>query len=89
MNTDTPKRERTLRHALLTDLSHTPRGYMQPQEALAASARLAVCPEPDDAELSAAFRRLEAEAHIHCEVDALGIKRWCITPLGRAALAES
>lgn len=89
MNTDSPKRAHTLRRTLLTDLSHTPRGYMQPQEALAASARLAVCPEPDAGEIDESLRRLEAEALIHCEVDALGVKRWSITTAGRAALADS
>lgn len=86
--TDQKKRERTVRRTLLEDLSHTPRGYMQPQEALAASCRLAVCPPPAEAELDAAFARLEADALIHCEVDAMGVKRWSITSLGRAALAD-
>lgn len=88
MNMDAKKRERTLRRTLLEDLGNTPRGYMQPQEALEGSARLAVCPEPGTGEIDNALRRLEAEAMIHCEVDALGVKRWCITPLGRAALAD-
>ena len=87
--TNTKKRESTVRRTLLEDLSNTPRGYMQPQEALEASARLAVCPPPTDEEFDVAFRRLEADAMIHCEVDALGVKRWCITGIGRAALAES
>ena len=82
------QRDRIIRHRLLEDLSNTPRGYMQPQEALEASARLSVCPAPTDAEFDGAFRRLEADALVHCEVDAWGVKRWRITPLGRAALAE-
>ncbi len=82
------KRERTIRHALLEDLSHTPRGYMQPQEALVASCRLAVCPPPAEVELDTAFARLEADGLIHCEVDVLGVKRWSITASGRAALAD-
>ncbi|MBQ3143363.1 MAG: hypothetical protein IJB89_02490 [Akkermansia sp.] len=85
---DTKKRERTVRRALLEDLANTPRGYMQPQEALVASCRLAVCPPPAEAELDAAFARLEADGLIHCEVDVLGVKRWCITASGRAALAD-
>lgn len=85
---DPKKRARTLRRSLLEDLSNTPRGYLQPQEALEASARLSVCPPPTDGEFSDAFNRLEADALIHCEVDALGVKRWCITGVGRAALAE-
>ena len=86
--TNQKKRERTIRRTLLEDLSHTPRGYMQPQEALVASCRLAVCPPPEAHEFEAAFRRMEADALIHCEVDAMGVKRWCITSIGRAALAE-
>lgn len=86
--TDQKKRERTIRRTLLEDLSNTPRGYMQPQEALEASASLAVCPPPTDAEFDSAFRRLEADALIHCEIDAMGVKRWSITGVGRAALAE-
>lgn len=86
--TDQKKRERTIRRTLLEDLSHTPRGYMQPQEALEGSARLAVCPPPTAGEFDSAFRRLEADAMIHCEIDAMGVKRWCITGVGRAALAE-
>ena len=86
--TDQKKRERTIRRTLLEDLSNTPRGYLQPQEALEGSARLAVCPPPTSAEFDSAFRRLEADDLIHCEVDAMGVKRWCITGVGRAALAE-
>lgn len=86
--TEQKKRERTIRRTLLEDLSNTPRGYLQPQEALEGSARLAVCPPPTSAEFDSAFRRLEADALIHCEVDAMGVKRWCITGVGRAALAE-
>ena len=86
--TTNKKRERSVRLALLEDLSHTPRGYMQPQEALEASARLSVCPPPEAHEFEAAFRRLEADSLIHCEVDAMGVKRWCITGVGRATLAE-
>ena len=82
------KRESTIRRTLLEDLANTPRGYLQPQEALEGSARLAVCPPPTSAEFDSAFRRLEADALIHCEVDAMGVKRWCITGVGRAALAE-
>ena len=66
----------------------TRRGLGGPQEALEGSARLAVCPPPTDAEFDSAFRRLEADALIHCEIDAMGVKRWCITSVGRAALAE-
>lgn len=86
--TDQKKRERTIWRTLLEDLSNTPRGYMQPQEALEGSARLAVCPPPTAAEFDSAFRRLEAEAMIHLEIDAMGVKRWCITGVGRAALAD-
>ena len=85
---DQKKRERTIRRTLLEDLSNTPRGYMQPQEALEGSARLSVCPPPTAGEFESAFRRMEADALIHCEVDAMGVKRWCITGVGRAALAE-
>lgn len=86
--TDQKKRESTIRRTLLEDLANTPRGYLQPQEALEGSARLAVCPPPTSAEFDSAFRRLEADALIHCEVDAMGVKRWSITAIGRAALAD-
>ena len=86
--TDQKKRESTKRRTLLEDLANTPRGYLLPQEALEGSARLAVCPPPTDAEFDSAFRRLEADDLIHCEIDAMGVKRWCITGVGRAALAE-
>ena len=86
--TDQKKRERTIRRTLLEDLANTPRGYMQPQEALEGSARLSVCPPPTAVEFESAFRRMEADALIYCDVDAMGVKRWCITGVGRAALAE-
>ena len=81
-------REITLRRAILDELDNTPRSYLQPDRALRASLRLSVCPPPTDAETTDALRRLEAEAMIHCEVDALGTIKWCITSLGRAALYE-
>ena len=81
-------RQRKIRTALLEELANTPRGYMQPQKALAASVRLSIVPPPTEAEMDEALARLEADAMIHCEVTALGVKRWCITSLGRAALAD-
>ncbi len=81
-------REITLRRAILEELDNTPRTYLQPGRALYASLRLSVCPPPSDVEFSEAMRRLEAEAMVHCEVDALGSLKWCITSLGRAALNE-
>lgn len=82
-------RQRKIRTALLEELANTPRGYMQPQKALAASVRLSIVPPPTEAEMDEALARLEADAMIHCEVTALGVKRWCITGIGRAALCEA
>lgn len=82
------QREIAIKRAMLTELANTPRGYLQPQQALVGALTLTVCPAATDAELDTAFRVLEADAMIHCEVDALGVKRWCITSIGRAALAE-
>lgn len=82
-------RERRVRSEILDELANTPRGYMQPDRALAASLRLSIVPPPSDAELSDALARLEADAMIHCDISALGEKRWCITGIGRAALYES
>lgn len=82
-------REITLRRAILEELDNTPRSYLQPDRALRASLRLSVCPPPSDAETTDALRRLEAEAMLHCEVDALGALKWCITGVGRAALKEA
>ena len=82
------ERQRKIRTALLEELANTPRGYMQAQKALAASVRLSIVPPPTEAEMDEALARLEADAMIHCEVTALGVKRWCITSLGRAALAD-
>ena len=82
------ERQRKIRTALLEELANTPRGYMQPQKALAASVRLSIVPPPTEAEMDEALARLEADAMIHCDVTALGVKRWCITSLGRAALAD-
>ena len=87
MNID-KQRARRLRRVILEELANTPRGYMQPQEAIENSTRLSLCPAPTDAELDDAFRYLEADALIHREVDRLGVKRWCITSLGRAALED-
>ncbi len=81
-------REIKLRAAILEELNNTPRTYLQPSAALFASLRLSVCPPPTDAEISDTMRRLEADALIHCEVDAIGVTKWCITGLGRAALYE-
>lgn len=86
--TTSKQRARLLRRVILEELTHTPRGYMQPQEAIENSTRLSLCPAPTDAELDDAFRNLEADALIHREVDRLGVKRWCITSLGRAALED-
>ena len=81
-------RHRRIRAAILEELANTPRGYMQPQKALAASVRLSIVPPPKDAEMDEALARLEADAMIHCDVTALGVKRWCVTSIGRAALAD-
>lgn len=82
------QRSRRIREAILEELANTPRGYMQSQKALAASVRLSIVPPPTEAELDEALARLEADEMIHCEVTQLGVKRWCITSLGRAALAD-
>ena len=81
-------RRRRIREAILEELANTPRGYMQPQKALAASVRLSIVPPPTEAEMDEALARLEADAMIHCDVTALGVKRWCVTSIGRAALAD-
>ena len=86
--TTSKQRAHRLRRVILEELTHTPRGYMQPQEAIENSTRLSLCPAPAEAELDDAFRYLEADALIHREVDRLGVKRWCITSLGRSALEE-
>lgn len=83
------QRSRRIREAILEELANTPRGYMQPQKALAASVRLSIVPPPTEAELDEALARLEADTMIHCEVTQLGVKRWCITGIGRAALYEA
>ena len=81
-------RNRRIRAAILEELANTPAKYMQPQKALVASVRLSVVPPPTEAELDEALARLEADAMIHCDISPLGVKRWCITGIGRAALAE-
>lgn len=86
--TTSKQRAHRLRRVILEELTNTPRGYMQPQEAIENSTRLSLCPAPTDAELDDAFRYLEADALIHREVDRLGVKRWCITSLGHSALEE-
>ena len=86
--TTTQDRNRRIRAAILEELANTPAKYMQSQKALVASVRLSVVPPPTEAELDEALARLEADAMIHCEVTALGVKRWCITGIGRAALYE-
>ena len=83
------QRSRRIREAILEELANTPRGYMQSQKALAASVRLSIVPPPTEAEMDEALARLEADAMIHCEVTQLGVKRWCITGIGRAALYEA
>ena len=82
------ERARRIRTAILEELANTPRGYMQPQKALIASIRLSIVPPPTDTEQDQALARLEADAMIHCDITPLGVKRWCITGIGRAALAE-
>jgi len=78
-----------IRAAILEELANTPAKYMQPQKALVASVRLSVVPPPTEAEMDEALARLEADEMIHCEVTQLGVKRWCITGIGRAALYEA
>ena len=87
--TTTQDRNRRIRAAILEELANTPRGYMQPQKALAASVRLSIVPPPTEAEMDEALARLEADEMIHCEVTQLGVKRWCITGIGRDALYEA
>ncbi len=82
------QREGRVRGAILEELANTPQGYMQTQRSLVASVRLSVVPPPTDAEFDTALARLEADAMIHCEVTPLGVKRWCVTSIGRAALAD-
>lgn len=82
------ERERLIASAILSELANTPSGYLQPETALRASLRLSVCPEPSAAEVDSALRRLEADAAIHCEPSALKGKRWSITSIGRALLAD-
>lgn len=86
--TSTKERRNRIRAAILEELANTPARYMQSQKSLVASVRLSVVPPPTEAELDEALARLEADAMIHCEVTQLGVKRWCITSLGRAALAD-
>jgi len=80
------ERARALRLAILEELAHTPVRYLQPERALVASLQLSLCPPPASQEVQVALDRLEADALIHCEVDSLRGKLWCITSLGRAAL---
>ena len=87
--TSTKERRNRIRAAILEELANTPARYMQPEKALAASLRLSIVPPPTEAEMDEALARLEADAMIHCEVTALGVKRWCITGIGRAALYEA
>ena len=87
--TTTQDRNRRIRAAILEELANTPAKYMQPQKALVASVRLSVVPPPTEAELDEALARLEADAMIHCDISPLGVKRWCITGIGRAALYEA
>ena len=62
--------------------------YMQSQRSLLASVSLSVVPPPSDAEYDEALARLEADAHVHCVISALGEKRWTITSVGRAAVND-
>jgi len=86
--TTTQDRNRRIRAAILEELANTPAKYMQPQKALVASVRLSIVPPPTEAEMDEALARLEADEMIHCEVTQLGVKRWCVTSIGRAALAD-
>lgn len=87
--TSTKERRNRIRAAILEELANTPARYMQTQRSLVASVRLSIVPPPTEAEMDEALARLEADAMIHCEVTALGVKRWCITGIGRAALYEA
>ena len=86
--TSTKERRNRIRAAILEELANTPARYMQTQRSLVASVRLSIVPPPTEAELDEALARLEADAMIHCEVTPLGVKRWCVTAIGRAALAD-
>ena len=82
------ERERRIRAAILEELTNTPRGYMQTQRSLLASMGLSLVPPPSEVEYDEALARLEADCFIHCEISALGEKRWCVTSLGRAAFND-
>ena len=84
MKTNTTARD--LREMILTELDNTPPGYMQEEKTICATLSITTKGEANAREMKAAFDRLEAENLIHCEVDALGKKRWCLTPAGAAAL---
>lgn len=77
-----------IKRALLVELAHVPAGYLEPEKALRAGVRLAVSPEPEEAELDRALARLEADGLAVCVVDGLGVKRWKASAAGLAALKD-
>lgn len=85
----TTDRHTTLQILVLEHLNHTPTGYLMPETGLLAHLNLSIVPAPDAAEFAGLMRRMEADRLAHCEVSALGVKKWSITAAGRAALAES
>ncbi len=79
----------TLRAALLRELAAAaPDGYMITTQALLAGVRLAVSPEPAEEEIRAAADDAAADGLLYSEVNLLKGRRWGLTALGKAALAN-
>lgn len=76
-----------LLHALLTELSTIPPGYLYPAAALRSAVRWAVVPQPTYAEIDTAITHLEQLRHITTIHNPLCGTRHSITDSGRAALA--
>ncbi len=81
-------RTRTLMRAILTQLKNRPPHFPYPDAALMASVRLAVCPAPEHAEFREVMSRLENDAYVHRDDTGLDGRRWTITGMGRAYLAD-
>lgn len=81
------ERRRILMRTILEVLGNLS-GYQQPQRALFAAVRLAVYPEPQEAELREVLARLENDGCVHRDDGSLDGVRWSITGIGRARLAD-
>lgn len=75
---------------VLRDLRDMPEDYLQPDTALNSNIRLSIVPAPTLVDIEEAMMSLEQLGYVIALRDELtGVRRWQITPVGKAYLARN